>query len=472
MGIDAHFAQSVKQGTLDISKLWLANYIQSRPTESEDNEARVTLYIRVAQRNETLQFVDQKMSELKQKSFRATHLVEQVLYGAEFICCLRRNVDLSIETKIEAEDQMYWAAKTYYVQATTNSAEIDPPTELDNVSCVMYNSLSVGQVLQFPVLRNSVDWLKKTFLFTKDEYWRPVEISLRPIPAQLQHLIESDKKMKNEKEMELNWYSVWTESRILAKHPAIHRIPPLEKILDHFVNLLQPLRIKMEQFRTFELKRQEHVQHLLSSATDWLARLRHEIDSLNFILNGSQLDMSELSEIKSRPLTARRVDAFILHVDYKQDPLMEEIQKLLGYSSPDVKRPFFPIAAAGQDRLEEVGEALRSFSEEALLCSDDRSYQIGLVPSCSEIPEGSVESVVFPAVPPRKIPSLPPPLIPIFDEPSKGTTAEKPKGNVFVGPPPLKRKHESCVGSVLKFANLPPKLKQKPLPLLLGPFRK
>ena len=37
---------------------------------------------------------------------------------------------------------------------------------------------------------------------------------------------------------------------------------------------------------------------------------------------------------------------------------------------------------------------------------------------------------------------------------------------------PLKRKHESCIGSVLNFANLPPKLKQRHLTLLLGPFRK
>ena len=110
MGIDAHFEQGIEQRTLDISKLWLANYIKSRPTEGEDKDAQsVTLYIRVVQRNETLeqQFIDQKMSKLKLNCGRATHLVEQVVYGAEFICCLRRNIDLEDETKIEAEEKIY-----------------------------------------------------------------------------------------------------------------------------------------------------------------------------------------------------------------------------------------------------------------------------------------------------------------------------------------------------------------------------
>ena len=337
---------------------------------------------------------------------------------------------------------------------------MEPPLELDNISCVLYSSFAVGQVFNFPVLRNLVDWLRKTFLFTEDEDWRPVEISLCEIPAYLENLLQSEKMMKNENEVELNWYWIRTESQILTKHPAIHRIPPFKKILDHFVNQLEPLRNKIEQFRaakftTFELtwKRQEHVQHLLSSAMDWLARLRREIDSLNVILNGSQLDIPEFSEVESRPLIASpsRVNTFILHVDYKLDPLMEDIQKLLGLASPDVKRPFFPIAAAGKKRLEEVGEAQCSFSEEARLCSRNRSYQIKLVPASSSMTEGSVESIILPAMlstPPRNVPSPPPSLIPLIDlMPSQNeeTTDDEEllDGYLSDSPPQLERSDES-----------------------------
>ena len=459
VGIDAHFEEGIKQGTLDISKLWLADYIESRPTEGKDNGARVTLHIRVIQRSETLeqQFIDQKMSNLKPNcGIRATHLVEQVVYGAEFICCLRRNIDLKVETKIEAEEKIYWPAKNYFVQATTNCTEMEPPPELDNVSCVLYSSLAVGQVLNFTVLRNSVDWLRKTILFTKDEDWRPVEISLLEIPVHLENLLQSEKIMKNENEMELNWNWIRAESRILTKHPAIHRIPPFKKTLDQFVNLLEPLRSKFEQFRAAEfisfeliLKRQEHVQHLLSCAMDWLARLRREINSLNLILNGSQLDIPEFPEGESQPPTPSpsRVNAFILHADYKQDPLMEDIQKLLGHPSPDVKRPFFPIVAAGKKRLEEVGEALRSFSEETRLCSDDCSYQIKLVPASSSMTEGSVESIYLPAMlssPPQNVPILIP-LIDLMPSQDEGTTDDEQllEGYLSDSPPQLERSDES-----------------------------
>ena len=81
---------------------------------------------------------------------------------------------------------------------------MEPPLELDNISCVLYSSFAVGQVFNFPVLRNLVDWLRKTFLFTEDEDWRPVEISLCEIPAHLENLLQSEKMMKNENEVELN----------------------------------------------------------------------------------------------------------------------------------------------------------------------------------------------------------------------------------------------------------------------------
>ena len=436
LGIGAHFKQSIERGSLDINNLWLANYLNSSPTESEDEGARVTVYIRVVQRTETIeqQFIDKNMCEYGLKSCgRATHLIEQVNFGAEFICCLRRNVDLTVETKTDAEDQIYWAAKIYFDHAVkTNWTEMEPPLELDNISCVLYNSLGLGQVLQrlqHP-FRQSVDWLQKVLLYTNNKNnWRPVKITLRPIPEQLETLRQSERIVAKKLKMELNWCWIKEESRLLTKHPTLHRIPPFEKILTHFVNLLESLRCKIEQLHAFgkldaaNLKQiptvQEPVKSLLLRVIDWVVCLRQEIEAFHLFLNGSHLAVLDMSEIESRPLTVSpsRADVFILHVDYKQDPVMEEIQTLLGYPSPDVKRPFFPITTAEKKRLDAVGDALRGFSKEARLNSNaNHSYQIGLVPVFPAITEGSVKSISLPAMPssvPRNVSRSPPPLMPI-----------------------------------------------------------
>ena len=120
LGICAHFEQSIKRGKLDITKLWLANYFNLIPKESEDHCARVTAYIKIVQRAETLdqQLIDKKIEEYRRQSCgRATHIVEKVIFGAEFICCLKRNVDLKVETKMKAEDKIYSVAKAYFEQA-------------------------------------------------------------------------------------------------------------------------------------------------------------------------------------------------------------------------------------------------------------------------------------------------------------------------------------------------------------------
>ncbi len=68
---------------------------------------------------------------------RVTHLVEEITYGSELICCVRRPVDWERETNKEnAEKRIYTAAKAYFDQnyANFNSKNcIELPVELDNL---------------------------------------------------------------------------------------------------------------------------------------------------------------------------------------------------------------------------------------------------------------------------------------------------------------------------------------------------
>jgi hypothetical protein len=109
LGINSHLKQSIDQGSVDLNLLWFANFLRPCQTEDDENEALVTVFFRVVRRteNQDQQFLDSKMYDYQVESGGwATHLVEQVVYGAELICCMRRSVDWRRETKDRAEENV------------------------------------------------------------------------------------------------------------------------------------------------------------------------------------------------------------------------------------------------------------------------------------------------------------------------------------------------------------------------------
>lgn len=432
VGINPHLQQSIAQGTLDLSQLWINDYLEYRPTETKDDGARVTAYFRIARSTETIdkQFIEANMHRYQLSSGGwATHLIQQVVYGAEFIVSMRMG-DLKNETKKSAEDKIYQAATAYFEKTIkTNWVEIEPlEAGLDSVACTVFSNLNSRQE-QKTSFKQAVEWLKNAVQLNEvgGVKWKPIEIVLSLIPSQLETRLHMEKIKVNQLEMELNLRWISTKSRALSKDSLLRRTP-FKTLLCQFLVLIVPFRNKIGELHAAHtvnstipervFQDQKEIKDLLSNAIAWLLRLGNEVESLHPHLNSAQLIMSDLSEIEARPSSAieKRAQVFILHVDYKQDPLLEKFHKYVYNSSlMDFKRPVFPILSAGKKQLEAIAAELARFAEDARLCANaNNTYVIGLVPLSSPLADGTIKIVSCPALPEKSIPSLPPPLIPIF----------------------------------------------------------
>ena len=404
VGIDWHLERSMEQGTLDFNQLWFATYLKSHPTESEDGMARVTIFLRVVRRTESLclNFCQSRMYDYQMDcGGRATHLVEQVDYGAEFVCCLRRPVDWLSETKESAEENICLAAKSHF--NGTNG----PTSELDKVSCIIYSSLNTSQRMKGS-FRQSCKWLDNTIRSEDISKWRPVEIVLRHVHTQLETRVLSEKMEKNRLEMRRNWHWIWNESQILSSHKFLQQLPPFEAALLQFHDLLHPLWSRIEEMNAFHTAvipesvfiEQKPFRDLLANLMDWVADRRCEIKSISSLLGDTKLAIFDLANIEARPLLSSemRANVFILRLYYKRDQLIEFVQKITGGKSINFKRPVFPLVFSDVERFRAVEGALRKFVEDARWCTNpNNSYQIGLVPASSQLDDGEVNTILFSA---------------------------------------------------------------------------
>ena len=429
LGLNSHLEESIGKGVLDMSKFWVAEYLKASPKETEDDGARVTAFLRVSQRSETIdqQFIDDNMTRYQLSSCgRATHLIDQVDFGVEFIFAMRRAVDLKTETKKSAESRILMESRQFFDQIVrSNWTDLKLPTELENVSCTVYSN--VGQVKKNFSIQQSVEWIVNSM---KNDRWRPVSVRLRLIPEQIGFRLQMEKIVTKQREMELNLFRISTNSRILSKHTCLQKIPPLRNAFAQFQELLAPIHNKLEEFHTFHranstdpkqvIGHQEDIIKSLSNAMKWLLSLQQQVETLHLVLNDVDLTVLDMDEINSRPLSdcEHRIKVFVFKVNYEEDLLMKCLYKLLGDPSRDVKLPVFSIVSAEKERILSIGDDLTRFSRAACLSTDsDCSYQIGLVSSPSTLVDGSSVVVVRPAKEKaivKPIPSMPPPLIPIF----------------------------------------------------------
>jgi hypothetical protein len=252
LGINSHLHNSIKKKSVDLSQLWFGNFLESSQPKEDISVARVTFFFRVHQRIEVLcpKFIDWKLNEYQiQSGGVATHLVEQVVYGAEFICSLQRTIDRQHETKENAEINLYLAAKEYFNQVFGGNS-IDPglPAAFDKVQCQILSSLDPGNELEGS-FRKSIQYLMDAMSFDKeDSHWRPIEITLRNIPeqmvARLRLDMENDFKFKCDAHIVMfEWIS--NESKNICD--CFEMLPRFKSVLCQFNDLLGPLGQKIER---------------------------------------------------------------------------------------------------------------------------------------------------------------------------------------------------------------------------------
>ena len=314
LGINSHLYDSIENRFLDVKKLWFANYLDENFTKSNDSEAQVIVFISVVRRIEVLdpQFIVQKMWEYQQKSRgRATHLMEQVVYGAEMICSIRKVVDLSRESEGSVENNLYLAAQDYFGQVVrSNSAITQFPSALDKVTCTLLDSLQAGNEFKGS-FQQLIQHLRDKDSFCEDERsekWKPIAILLRDIPAQVETKMwyEGTNDIALLKEQhEVTWTWIVKESRDLLNHSSLNRFPPFERVMCQFKDLQKPLWREIEKFyekspvysgRT--LTEMKPISDLLTQTIDWLTHRRNEIENICSLLAGTQLAAIDLDTDK------------------------------------------------------------------------------------------------------------------------------------------------------------------------------
>ena len=422
LGINSHVQQSIEQGFVDLSQLWFADLLRTDQTKNQhDNEAIVTAFFRVVRRTETLErnFLDSKIYDYQLDSGgRATHLVEQVGYGSELICTMRRPVDWRRETKESVEENIYLVAKAYFerIFGPKLISDLDPPTALETVSCRILSSLKDVPITESS-FRKSCEFLRDVINFKENDkpakLWRPIYIVRYQIPRQIEARIFLDKISDKKLKIERKWHWILKESRRILRHPYLNQIPPIAKAVYQFLDLLEPIEKEIKQFNLNAIAKkgtQEQIGNdiktiidsvLLSDMVNWLIKRRWEIDAMCLLFKGKQMAMYDMAEIESRPLltTEKRARVFVLKVDYTPDPLMGRVQNLIGKPDPVIKIPVFPVMLSGKERLEMISKAFQEFSEEAHWCSNEKNnYQIGLVPVSSPMDDATIKTILYPAI--------------------------------------------------------------------------
>ncbi|XP_046655010.1 uncharacterized protein LOC124348779 [Daphnia pulicaria] len=418
LNINSHLHYSIEKGGLDLKKLWFANYLNANSTEGEGRVAQVTFFIRLSRRIETLhpQFISSRMHEYQSSSGgKATHLIEKIVYGAEMICSIEKSVDWKWETKKCVERNLYLAAKDYFDRAFgQDPATTQLPVELNEATCNVLNSIEAGKnwncsLKEFrQYLRNLIN----NYHDERPEKWKPVEIVLRDIPAQIETRLLSDRNIEIaflKEQNEVMWKWIVEESRILSNHLSLQRFPPLlEKVICQFQDLLQPFWNKeivkfQENTQTPEqvLEKVKPISDFLTQMIDWLAQRGKEIEIFDWLLNETQLAALDLEDIKIRMRNAdeKFAKVFVLKVNYNKNILVDKILEITGDTTPAFELPLLWIKRLEKDSLAEIRRKLHNFANEADLNRSDPNrdtwYQIALVPISSSWNDGAIQVIDF-----------------------------------------------------------------------------
>ena len=414
LGIDAHLRNSIDKTSIDLSQLWFANFLNSRQSKDEENVAQVNFFFRFITRNEILfpDFIDSKMNEyVLQSGGRATHLVEKVVYGAECICSMERPIDRTAkETKKKVEEIIYLAAKEYFNQFFgCNSASPNLPAALNNVHCKILNSCDVGNHLD-GLCQASFPYLRDALSFEKDDRvdkWKPIEITLRNIPEQMETLLRSEKErdMKFGRERrEVTFKLIWEKSKhITQNNSLLNYFPHFKKTMCQFHGLLNPLWEKIETFYDIferpspdQILKEKEISNLLSDAMDWLIHRHDEIQRILCIFKETKLTVKDWKDIKISSGT-NQTKCFVMYAESNQNSVVESIQKFIGTASvPVVPLLVLPILFFDENKLKKIREKLVSLAKEKRSNNLNQPciiYHIRLASEYRNLPKGLITTI-------------------------------------------------------------------------------
>ncbi|XP_045024262.1 uncharacterized protein LOC116931385 isoform X1 [Daphnia magna] len=417
LGLNSHLFQNIENGLPDSHQPWFANYLNEKPNKDDDEkEAQVTAFFRVERRTEILDrnFMRSKMYQLRSGD-RATHLVGDVIYGAELICSMRRPLNLERETKEGAEQSIYLAAKEYFNQiilGESSSIDLDLIVILEKISFTVFSSLKPGEQTE-KSFSEFGQYLRKICCSDKDDYspkWKPIDLVLISILAQVEARIWEDRKRDFAFEIERHRFTcTWNQKAIssISNHSHINRFPRFKNVINQFQNLLQPFHRKINEFYKANepchpedaLKQISPISILLNDINDWLAQREKEIEKFSSLTKGTQFVALDLEEIKNvmAKQDKKLVRVFHLKVEYEKDPVIDRILEVVGHQTLQTVAPLPALPFFSKEKeFWSVRSALKVFAKESQQMDGslpgDTSCYIGLVPVSSTISNGTIKN--------------------------------------------------------------------------------
>jgi hypothetical protein len=124
-----------------LDQLWFAEYLRTSQPKGviasffDSREENVNFFFRVVRRIQTLhpELLDSKPNEFQLESAnKATHLVEQVVYGAEFICSMqnipKKNDPVNAKRRICITTYEYFNQTFSHRSTISKTSPMDVPT--------------------------------------------------------------------------------------------------------------------------------------------------------------------------------------------------------------------------------------------------------------------------------------------------------------------------------------------------------
>lgn len=354
LGINSRLPQNINKWSASNQRLWFSDYLNTNSMDGDERHAQVTLLFRVVRRTEVLDpdFLRSKIDDYQLKSgeMGASHVIDQVVYGVEVICSMRKALDSSQETKEATEVSMYLAAKTYLDETIMKSSTAELPVELDQVSLTCLSSLEPGKMYnpKFDSLNRYLQCLLNTeenrLVLVK---WKPIDFLIRYIPfMKIEAGLWSDRKTKIDLEKERHQVTKeWMMKYIheISNNPLLKRFPLLEKHVCHFQHLVTHFWKKVkETYKTCEtlspekvLEKLLFISDWLNKIIDWIAYRRKNIQEIGWLLSGTDFALLNSEEIEDQMTSKenKKAKLFILNVEYKHDPL------IMSWRNYSVKKP-------------------------------------------------------------------------------------------------------------------------------------
>ncbi|XP_045024273.1 uncharacterized protein LOC123469399 [Daphnia magna] len=406
LGINSHLLQNMKRGSVPGHQLWFSDYLNTNSMDGDEGHAQVTLLFRVVRRTETLDldFLRSKIDDYQLKSTAggATHVIDEVVYGAEVICSMRKALDLSQETKESAEVSIYFAAKKYLDETIVKSTSLELPIELDQVSCTFLSSIKPGKKNEMSF--HSFNLYLQNLLDTGNnrQKCKPMEFLLRNMSAaHIEAKLCSERKddVTLEKEHhQVNRKWITKEMLDISNDPSLKRFPLLEKFICYFRHLLPRFWKGIDEtYKTLEMLPEEKVLEEMIYISDWLKKVmdlfacwRKDIREMCWLLKDTDLVLLEMQEIEAQMTTkdCKIAKLFVLNLDYKQVLIVKDIEELVGQQTSTAMLPVLPIFLYEKEQIGCIRSALSQFANEARLAklssSVGTSYYVGLESSTLE----------------------------------------------------------------------------------------